>query len=407
MPTYYYTAKRQNGTDISGTVEAVSPKEAVKALSSQKLLMTSISDKDPALTDSGKNLSFKERVSFHLPLMRKDMIFFYRQMAMMLRSGLTVTRALRLLMIENPKRVLKTALQEIVADVQAGMAFSEALRKHPNVFKPVDVNIIASAELSGEMHSCLDKIADHLSFWGEVKAKVIQSMIYPAIVLLFVIFVGLVIVFKIIPTFEKYLLKNGNSLPFLTQLILDVSNFIRFNIVWIIIGAILFSTLLIYSFHNKYSRPVMENIAVRIPLLGAVFQYSALTQFATTLSALHQSGLDMVNSMKVISPLMKFQIYKNVFDESVERILSGYSLKESLSSNLIPATMSNVVAVGEETGELGNVLNEVGKFYSMRLERVSMLLSSLVEPALIIFIGGMVAVVYIGLFQAILSLTGR
>ncbi len=200
MPTFYYNARQiQDGSETKGYLEASSPSDAIGELRSQGLLVLNINTQEPLAKGENKK-SLKEKFFSHLPVFKNDKILLFRQLALMMRSGLNLTSSLSILIDEAQKKQMQDALKKMLEDVRGGVNLSESMKSFPRIFAPLDINLIASAELSGEMHQCLDRSADHHNYWGTVRAKMIQALIYPCIVLLFVFGVGFVIVFKIIPT---------------------------------------------------------------------------------------------------------------------------------------------------------------------------------------------------------------
>lgn len=409
MTTFYYTAKERSGGEITGTLNALNRHAAAKELRSQQLLVLQISDQATQKINNQDKLALMEKLTANLGISKSDKMLFYKQLAMMLRSGMTITSAVTLLAEETHKVKFAAQLKSIVTDLQSGEAFSVAIAKHKKLFSPMAIKIIASAELSGEMDKSLIQIAESMAYWAEIKSKVLQSMMYPFVVLLSVIVVSVFMVFDIIPKFEKFLAKSGKQLPFLTSLIIDTADFLRAYTPAFLLAFIISSCTILYLWKkNQPSRHFMEGFILSIPVIGKVFLYSTLSQFASTVSLLLQSGLTVLDSVKVMTTLSSFSIYRELYANSEKQIILGQSLRNSLNNPLIPRTMINVIAVGEETGELSSVLEEIGQFYAERLKETMTLMTTLVEPMLLLFVGGLVGIVYIGLFQAVLALaTGR
>ena len=399
MPYFTYEARDSQGEEKTGTIEAENQMMARKLLRKDRLMVISVELFEPSLE---RKFPIKDRLSVNT----KDRVFFCRQLSMMLKSGLTLVNALTIMSQEFPRQMMRDALKKVIEDLRSGVPFSEALGKYPKVFTPLLIKVMHCSEQSGEMSDGLIQVSSQLEFRDEMKKKTITACTYPSIVFLMAIGVGLFMVFKIIPKFDEFLSKKDIPLPASTQMVIGISRFGQQYWLHVLIGVIVTLIVMILMFKNEQGRRIQERILLKLPIFGKLFTSSVIASFSTTSSLLLKSGLGVVESLKLNANVINFKIYNDIFIKASENVITGTSLTESLRHKIIPNTVTNVIAVGEETGALQDVLNELGDFYNEELKRSVNFLVSALEPILLIVVGGIVALVYFALFQAIIRLMG-
>ena len=301
---------------------------------------------------------------------------------------------------------MRLVLTEVIEDLRNGISFSESLGKYEKIFTPLLIKVIHCAEQSGEMSTSLMEVASQLEFKDAMKKKTLSACAYPAIVFLMAIFIGLFMVFKIIPKFDEFLSKKGIPLPASTNFVIGVSRFGQDYWPHVLIAGIILSIGLVLMFKNPLGRRMQERLILSTPVFGNVFRASVLANFSTTSALLLKSGLGVVECLKLNANIITLNVYKDLLTKASENVITGSSLTDSLRNKIIPSTVTNILAIGEETGALSDVLGELGDFYSEELKRAVNFLVSAIEPVLLITVGGIVAVVYFALFQAIIRLMG-
>ncbi|MCH2207564.1 MAG: type II secretion system F family protein [Lentisphaerales bacterium] len=408
MATFVYKARRRSGEEVNGTVEAVDRQSATKELRTQKLLVMSlqIEGLNSGQTDSEKDKAVLNNWRARLPITAKDRIFFCRQLAMMLNSGMTLINALDLIQLEFPKVKMRKVLSEVLIELKNGLQFSQCLQKHEKIFTPLMIKVVASAEESGEMTQSLRKISEHMEFWSEIRKKVLSACAYPTVIFIVALGIGSLMVFFIIPKFDEFLSKRGAALPWSTEFVLNISR-VGISYWWAILLSIFSITSLIYlMFRHPKGRRLQERLCLKVPLIGKIILYTSMSNFATTGSLLIKSGLTVVASLKLLAGLMNIKVFHDVLAHAANKVVMGSSLKESIQNPLIPSVVNNIVAVGEETGALDEVLAELGHFYNRELQGALNTMTTMIEPILLVAVGAVVALVYFALFQAIISLMG-
>ena len=399
MPKFAYKANTVDGREINKKIEAPDEQSARRSLRLEGLLVISV---DEVHGDELRKFSLTDR----FPINTKDRVFFCRQLSMMTKSGLTLINSLKIMSREFPKEKMRNVLNEVIEDLQTGLSFADSLGKHPKVFTELLIKVVHCAEQSGEMNSSLLEVADQLEFKDAMKKKTISACAYPGVVFLMAIAVGIFMVFKIIPKFDEFLSKKNIPLPNSTQFVIGISRVGQDYWLHIISGLCLLGVGLILMFKNPTGRRIQENFLLSLPVFGKVFKSSVLANFSTTSALLLKSGLGVVESLKLNSNLIPLLVYKDLLNKASENVVTGQSLTDSMRHRIIPSTVTNIISVGEETGALQDVLAELGEFYNEELKRSVNTLVTAIEPALLIIVGGVVAVVYFALFQAIVRLMG-
>lgn len=399
MAVYNYTGRDSKGQDVSGEIDAESTMLARRQLRQQKIMVIEIGE-------VSKNILPKLSLTDRFPITTRDSVFFCRQLAMMLKSGLTLVNSLNTMSREFPKAKMRETLLKIIEDIRNGMPLSESMEQYPKVFTPLLTKVMSCAEQTGDMSMSLMTVADQLEFRNAMKKKTISACVYPAVVLMMAFGVGMLMVFLVIPKFDEFLTKKGVPLPSSTMALLNISRFAQNYWLHMIIATLVLSIALVLMFRNSKGRRIQEKLVISIPLFGKLFKSSVVANFSTTSSLLLRSGMGVVDALKMNAKIINFKIYNDLFLKASEHVITGRSLTDSLRNDIIPPTVTNIVAVGEETGALQDVLEEIGNFYEDEVKRSVEFLVSAIEPVMLVIVGGIVALVYFALFQAIIRLMG-
>jgi len=406
MPSFFYQILDPDGERQEGTTEASSEGSLVKAFRERgmRVIRITASDKsnlkEVSRSEPQTNHSFKSL----FPILIADRIAFFSQLAMMARAGLPLTESLRLIIPETPHPTFRKALENTAGQIESGLPFSSALATHPHLFPPVVTSIIASAEESGEMSDGLIRVGVHLKFWADLKRKVMQSLAYPAVVMMLAVSVVVLLVTVFIPKVQTFLSKGGNQLPATTQFLFDLSEFVKSF--WpAIIGTLCF---FVGGLFLLYRRPTarlwLERLMLRIPVLGETWRHAILARICGLMNVLLQSGTSLVRSLEITAQAVGSMHYQRLLDETHENVLRGLSLRRALEQPGINRSVLGVISAGEESGNLPLAFSQLETHFAESLSARILTLATLIEPALILFVGGIVAVVYVALFSAILTL---
>jgi type IV pilus assembly protein PilC len=405
MGVFRYTALNTSGSEIKGTIQAEDINGAALVIRDRGLRVLELKQGREGAGFLGQ-ANFSDWLAANRSVKSASLIFFFRQMAFMLRSGLPVAQALVLAekQVSCPRMNLTIRLMR--KDIESGQALSVAMKKHPDVFPEMGVNLVQAGETTGEIDKIMERLVLHLEKKAALKAQTITAMIYPSIVVLTAIGVGIFMTVKIIPKFAEFLLGQGRVLPASTQALIDFSDYVVANGLYILAAVIAFIITILATYQFKGGRRMIDSLLLRIPVIGYILINSAMAQMAWALSMLLKSGVTVFDALKVTGALMKNRIYHDRLMQASEKILTGRDMATSIHDPQMPILVTQMVAVGESTGSLDRVLQELGEYYEQLLELAIKRMTALIEPVMILVIGSMVGFVYYAFFQALFSLAG-
>jgi type II secretory pathway component PulF len=405
MPTFKYKALNSQRKEVKGSAQAVDSRTAISNLRQQALFVLEI-DQGSADND-GQGLSKEVDLSFLSELRSvstQELIFFFKQQTFMLRAGLPVLQALQLGRTQVSSSRLGRVIDKMILDIENGVTLSQAIAKHPKVFPPLASSLIMAGENTGELDIVMDRLADHLEKKAALKTQTINAMIYPTLVILAAIGVFIFLVIKIIPAFAKFFAGKGRGLPPSTQFLVDLSAFFVSYGLYVLAFIILILVSLVILYQTPEGRYSLHNLLLRMPVLGKLMTVAAMAQLNWSLSMMLRSGLTALDALKITSRVIHNRVISDKVYAASEQILAGKDLSGSLQHPRIPTIVTQMIAVGERTGTLDNVLQQLGDYYEERLQLGIRRLSAMMEPALILVIGGMVGFVYYAFFQALFQL---
>ncbi|MEW6103260.1 MAG: type II secretion system F family protein [bacterium] len=407
MPRFFYTTIDGKGKEVSGTLEAVNINVAAGNLRSQGKIITSLKEADDVIKEEKDafSLSPLDRLSF---IRSSDIVILFRQLSALITAGVALTNSLQILQRQIKKRKLKRILGQILGDIGEGLSFANALKKHPKVFSSFIVNMIETGEVGGTLDIILESIANYLEEHSAFRIQVITSFIYPTIVIVMSVIVVIFLVGFVIPKFLPFLEARGEKLPWNTQFLIDSTRWLRSywkHIVCVVAG----TSLGIYFLSRlEVSRYWIDRIKIRIPVIGPIFVYSVVVQFSRNLASLLTSGVSMLESLRTVRNTLGNYAAMQVMDIMEMRITRGENLSASVrdASFIFPAMVAEMIAVGEETGAVGDALNVTAQIHEKLLQTYIKRMNSLIEPVLILILGGIVAFVAWALIAGILTLYG-
>lgn len=400
MSQFTFSAQSKDGQLIHGHIEAVSREVATEMIIKQGHRPISISEK------SGGN----NALSFLKPKVKSaELVIFTRQLSTMVSAGVPLLRALNTLSDQTENKTFKDILLAITKDVQSGVALGDAFGKHPKAFSDVYVNMVRAGEAGGILDEILKRLAIQQEKNDSIKKKVKSAMTYPIILVVITIgaFFGLMLF--VIPQIGKILLDLGGpdaQLPMITQVMLGISNFMvqRWYILLIVGIALAFGMRSYFATPN--GKKQLHFALLKVPILGTVIKKVAVARFARTFSSLIGAGVSMLETLRVTGNSIGNETFKDELEKSASAVTSGQQLSTALSkSGLFPAIVPQMLAVGEETGKTAEILIKVADFYEEEVDATIAGLSSIIEPVMIVFMGGMVGLVAVSVMGPIASLS--
>lgn len=403
MTVFQYTTLDAQGFEQSGNIEADSQRAAARLLRGKGLYVVTIRNEvvTPIRADQDVMAQLRELRSVET----LDQVFFFQQMALMLRSGLPMLEALDMAQTITNSGRLAAAIRRIELAVRRGERLSDAMAAEKTIFPQLAVQLVRSAEASGEMDQVLERIAEDLDRKADLKRNLMTALMYPCIVVLAAVGVSGFLVVGIIPKMAKFLERKGNALPPATQNLLDLSRFFQQwgLLIVIVLAALIVMLAFVYSWPQ--GRLLIDRVLLKLPKIGHSLQTASVTQLSWSLAILLKSGVTVLESLKITAALIPNKAIASVVEATQAHILTGRDVASGLQSPLLPKLVSQMIAIGERTGTLDVVLRELGNYYQRDLTLQIKRLTAMIEPTLTLLVGGMVGYVYYAFFQALFGMT--
>ncbi|MBM9612850.1 type II secretion system F family protein [Desulfobulbus rhabdoformis] len=398
MPMYAYTAIDAKGELTRSTLVAASPTAAANAILAKGLTPMEIREAEEG---SGGDLNSLLLQFGRIRL--QEILLFLQMMAALLGSGITITESIAVLHEQMINRRFKYVLGEVKMQIEGGVSFSESLGRFPSVFPEVVVNMLKAGEAGGILERVLSDLVIYLEKKAALRKMLIRSLLYPSVVLVVAIGVVIFLVVFVIPKFTVLL--QGSKLPWNTQLMLDISDFMIANAKTLIMGALATIALLITLFNLEQTRQLIDRYKVFLPVLGPIARMGVIVQFARTLGSLLNSGIPLVEALSITRDTLTNKAARTDVDQVADKVAEGEQLSVVLAKgSLFTSLMIAMVRIGEQSGNLDKQVTLVADLYEQQLEDRIKWMSSLIEPMLIIFLGGVVGFVAWSLVAGMLAL---
>lgn len=376
---FNYKALDDKGTQISGSVEAASTDSAILSIQKRGLVIVTISE---AKKGFNKTFNFFNRVK------NKDIVILSRQIATLFTAQVSALRVFRMLSEQSDNPALGTVLVEIAGDLQGGTAISKAMAKHPKVFSSFYVNMVKAGEESGKLDLTFSYLADYLDRNYAVSSKAKNALIYPAFVIFTFVSVMSIMLTVVIPKITSIITDSGQPVPIYTQIVIDISNVLRdYGLFLLVALAIVVFVVIRYSRTEKgaYS---MSEFQLLIPYVGDLYKKLYLSRISDNMNTLLSFGVPMVRGLELTADVVGSKVYQKILLSSLEAVKAGSTLSDSFSKfSEIPGIMVQMAKVGEETGELGLILNTLARFYEREVINSVDTLVDLIEPVMIVVLG--------------------
>ncbi|OGI25245.1 MAG: hypothetical protein A3J76_05360 [Candidatus Moranbacteria bacterium RBG_13_45_13] len=378
---YKYKARNQSGALQEGILEAATMSNASLLLQRHNLIVISL--EPHRSSDVISSLSrFWEGVS------GKEFVIFSRQMAVMVEAKVPLIAALKGIIDQNENPYFAKILSVVLADVDEGKSLSESLRKHPDVFSELYVNMVQSGEISGNLQQSLENLADNIEKNYILTQKIRGVLYYPAFILTAFFIVAFLMLTFVIPKLTEMLKETNAYLPVTTRILIWTGDFMQQW--WWAVLIVFFAALagIVYYARSEDGKKEFDVIKLKIPIAGRVLRYVYLARFAENLSTLVRSGIPIVTALQITGRVVGNIVYENHIIEVAQRVKSGGTVSENLSQRKeFPSIMTQMIKVGEETGKLDSTLDTMSKFYTREADQLVSNLSSIIEPVLIVILG--------------------
>jgi type IV pilus assembly protein PilC len=397
MATYVFKAMDLAGVQAKGEVEADSKQAVAEQLKERGLVVVDIAHK---YRSKEINLEIFSRVN------AKDLAVASRQLATMVTSGMSIMRALQVLETQTGSKVLKEAVAGVRHDVEAGLLLSDAMGRHPKVFGPLYVAMVRAGETGGVLEECLMRVADQLEKDAALRRQVRAAMVYPAIVITFAVTVLLALVAFLIPVFVGVFKQFPGKLPALTQFMVNFSHVVTHQWYLLILSLVALVGAYIFIKRNQRARDAFDAFKLRIPMkIGEVVQKVSIARWSRTLSALTSAGVPIMQAIEITGKTAGNAVIEKSMGDVITSIKGGGTISAPLKQcSAFPPMVAQMVGVGEETGALDSMLEKIADFYDSEVEAAVKALTSILEPVMIVFVGGIVGVIVISMYLPLFSI---
>ncbi len=395
---FEWSGKTGRGAIESGEITAKSKADVIAQLKKRNIVPTLIKEKEKK--------SPLAMLSFGGGVNDKDIVIFTRQFATMIDAGLPLVQALEILSTQVENKTLAQTLVTIKGDVESGSTYADALRKHPKVFTDLYANMVAAGEAGGILDTILNRLAAYMEKAMKLKKKVKGAMTYPIVVSGIAVFVIAIIMIFVVPTFSKMFSSMGGTLPLPTLMIINLSNFLAG------IGGLLTGLCLVALFialgqirKNEKGRAITDRIFLRLPIFGMILRKVAVAKFTRTLSTLISSGVPILDGLEITATTAGNKVIEYAVLEVRQAVSEGKTLAEPLmKSKVFPPMVTHMIAVGESTGALDTMLSKIADFYDDEVDAAVNNLTAMMEPMLMVFLGGSVGFIVIAMYLPIFKL---
>lgn len=394
MPTFTYTARGTNGELKSAMIDAPSRDDAVAQLRRQRLTIIKVDESRSTPKKTGGSIGMR------------DIVIFTRQFSTMINAGLPLVQALDILARQSENKALAAVVREVVFDVESGNTVADAMRKHPKAFSDLYTNMVAAGEAGGILDTILNRLAIFMEKNDALVRKVKGAMIYPTVILCVAGLCVVILLWKVIPVFSSMFDSVGMELPLPTKVVIGLSHFLT-SYWW---GILISGAGLAFFTKRFYATPagqlIIDKALLKVPVLGDVLRKSAVSRFTRTLGTLISSGVSILDGLEITARTSGNRVVQDAIMNSRASIAGGDTIAAPLQkSEVFPPMVISMIAVGEQTGGLDEMLSKIADFYDDEVDAAVSALLSLLEPIMIVFlgvvVGGMIVAMYLPIFDMV------
>ena len=395
MAVFNYKVVYKDGKNKKGTIEAPNRDGAEKKLKSDGYSIMSLTEQNSPFSGGLIKKKVKSR----------DLGVFCKQFSAVIKAGVTIISALELMgdQIENP--TLKRAVMDAKTYVEKGGTLADALRVNSDVFPPIMINMVAAGELSGNLEVCLDRLVEHFEKDNALSSKIKGAMVYPIVVFIVMIIVVIVVMIAVIPNFTSMFEDMGTKLPLATRMMVAASNFIihKWYILIIVVAAIVFGCKAFKK--SSVGEQFFSNIAIKAPVFGNLTIKSACSRFARTMSTLMASGISMIDAVEQVAKMMDNKIIRDGLMDAKTQVAKGIPLSKPLKDmEVLPPMLSAMTKIGEETGDIEEMLSKVADYYDEEVEAATNKLTAAMEPLIMVVLACIVGMIVAAVYGPIMSM---
>lgn len=396
MAVFNYKVVDRDGKNKKGTIEAPNRDGAEKKLKSEGYSIMSLTEQSSPLGDIGL---FKKKVK------SRDLGVFCKQFSAVIKAGVTIISALELMGDQIENKTLRKAIQDAHTYVEKGGTLADAFRVNPDVFPPIMINMVAAGEMSGNLEICLDRLVEHFEKDNALTSKIKGAMTYPIVVLIVMVIVIIVVLVAVIPNFASMFEDMGTQLPLATRIMMAAADFVKYKwwLLIIIVAAIVFGV----KFFKKtpFGEQLFANLGLKAPIFGPLNVKTACSRFARTMSTLMASGISMIDAVEQVAKMMDNKIIRDGLMDAKVQVSKGVPLSKPLKDmEMLPPMLSAMTKIGEETGDIEEMLSKVADYYDEEVEAATNALTSAMEPIIMVILACIVGMIVAAVYGPIMSM---
>ncbi len=396
MPIFLWKGKNRRGQDIQGEIEAQSKEEVESKLRSQGVMPTKIKKKPKEI-----------EISFLKPKVKlKDIVIFTRQITTMIEAGLPLVQSLEILSAQTENKTFREILSDIKVSVESGSTLSKAMEKHPKVFNTLFVNMINAAELSGNLDVIFTRLATFMEKTMALQRKIKGALFYPVSIIVVAAIVVAILLIKVVPTFASMFSSAGQALPMPTQIVINISNWLRAYIVYLIVGLFITGVVIKHVYTKTATgRKMFDKLFLKLPVFGDLIRKAAVAKFTRTLGTMLQSGVSILEAMDITAKTAGNVILEAAVNKARDSIKEGKDIATPLAeTKVFPPMVVQMIAIGESTGALDSMLYKIADFYDDEVDQAVSNLTALMEPMIMVVLGGLIGGLIVAMYLPIFKL---
>ena len=399
---FTFKARTQSGEVKRGKIEAIDRDAAAQLLQKNNLVPLEVS-----VVKEGASLeAWIERITSSVS--QKNLLIFYRQLSALVGAKIPIAPALRTIHMQTENAQLRTIVTEVASDVEDGMPLSESFAKLENVFTPLAVNMIRSGEVSGNLQGAIDFVAESAEQNYQLRSKVRGALIYPVFVICVALVIGFFTMTWILPKLTQVIKDMDVEVPWYTFVMIKIGDFMQVYWWAVLIVILGFIGAMIYYVRSESGKKEWDRIKLRMPVIGELYRYVYITRFSENLSVLLKGGIPIVRSLIIVADVVENIVYKNIILKAAQDVKVGGEINtEFFKHEEIPPMVSSMIKIGEETGRLGEILDDVAAFYNSEVDQMTRNLSSIIEPVMIVILGIGVGVLVFSVLLPIYNIAGQ
>ncbi|XJZ26376.1 type II secretion system F family protein [Bacillota bacterium Lsc_1132] len=396
MARFKYTGRNKRGKR-QGTVNAASKREAMFKLKEEGIRIIEIMEVPETL--------LTKDIAFGNPVKLQHFVIYLRQFATLLKAGVTIVDATKILAAQTESKHLHRALLSIELDLREGNPLSESVAKFPKIFTPMFINMVRAGEAGGNMDETLERLADHFEKLHFTRQKIVSALMYPLVVGFIAIAVVIFLLVTVVPTFVKLFADMGGKLPAITRFVLGASSFMQAYWLLVVLLFIAGSILFVFLRSKPETKYYLDYFALRMPIFGKMLQKAAIARMMRTLSSLFSSSVPILQAMSIVERIVENEVIAKVIRESRDSLEKGRSMTIPMKAHwAFPPLVTQMIVIGEETGSLDSMLSKVADFYEKEVETGTDRLKSLIEPLMIVLLAALVGTIVISIMVPMFDL---